>query len=151
MNITIGELMVSQVMTATPSQTVQHVRDVMHRNGVSALPVVNPEGEPIGIVSTTDLLGDHKDATPIRSIMTEKVLTVPQYSGPHVAARVMRNHHVHRVIVTHEQKIVGILSAFDLLQLVEDHRFVMKPGPGQKKRKRGVHGRADMGVDPDAG
>ena len=41
----------------------------------------------------------------------------------------MRKHRVNHVIVTHEKKIVGILSSFDLLQLVEEHRFVMKNAP----------------------
>ena len=50
----------------------------------------------------------------------------------------MRNHQIHHLVVTHEQKIVGVLSAFDLLKLVEDHRFVMKnpSTPSKKKPKR---------------
>ncbi len=34
----------------------------------------------------------------------------------------MRNHGIHRVVLTHEQKVVGMLGAFDLLKLVESHR-----------------------------
>ena len=51
----------------------------------------------------------------------------------------MRNHRIHHVVVTHEKKVVGILSAFDLLKLVEDHRFVMKSAPqaaGSRTPKR---------------
>jgi hypothetical protein len=41
--------------------------------------------------------------------------------------------------VTHEKAIVGILSSFDLLKLVEEHRFIAKPGPKEpeKGKKRG--------------
>jgi len=52
-----------------------------------------------------------------------------------IAARVMRNHGIHRVVVTHEKKVVGMLSAFDLLKLVEDHRYVAKNAPTRSKRK----------------
>lgn len=41
----------------------------------------------------------------------------------------MRNHEIHRVVVTHEHRVVGVLSAFDLLELVEDHRFVTSNAP----------------------
>ena len=47
----------------------------------------------------------------------------------------MRNHKIHRVVVTHEQKVVGILSAFDLLKLVENHRFTAKGAPTKSSRK----------------
>jgi signal-transduction protein with cAMP-binding, CBS, and nucleotidyltransferase domain len=48
----------------------------------------------------------------------------------------MRNHRIHRVVVTHEQKVVGIISAFDLLALVEDHRWVAKNPPSESKRRK---------------
>ena len=67
--------------------------------------------------------------------MTEKVYTVPQYDDVSTAARVMRNHRIHRVVVTHEKKVVGILSAFDLLKLVEEHRYVAKNAPTKSKRR----------------
>ena len=67
--------------------------------------------------------------------MTEKVYTVPKYDDVSTAARVMRNHHIHRVVVTHEQAVVGVLSSFDLLKLVEGHRFVAKNAPTPSKRK----------------
>jgi CBS domain-containing protein len=68
--------------------------------------------------------------------MTEKVYTVPKYDDVSVAARIMRNHQIHRVVVTHEQKVVGVISAFDLLQLVESHRYVAKNPPSESGRKR---------------
>ena len=68
--------------------------------------------------------------------MSTKVYSVPQYDDVHIAARVMRNHHIHHVVVTHEQAVVGVLSAFDLLKLVEDHRYVAKNPPTPSTRKR---------------
>ena len=136
-NVTIDELMQPQVMTATPHQTVGHVRKVMSDNKVSAMPVVDTEGHPVGIVTATDLLDDHKDATPISEIMASPVYTVPRYDGPHIAARVMRNHHLHHVVVTEAKEVVGMISSFDLLQLVEDHRFVAKQGPTPSKKRKG--------------
>lgn len=136
MNVKVDELMSKSVVTAEPHHSVEHVRKMLSTNGISAVPVVDTENQPVGIISSTDLVRDIKNGTPISKVMTEKVYTVPQYDDVSIAARVMRNHKIHRVVVTHEQKVVGMLSAFDLLKLVEDHRFVAKNAPTPSKRKR---------------
>ncbi len=139
MSVKVDELMSHSVVTAEPHQTVDHVRGMLARNKVSAVPVVDSEGRPVGIVSAADFQPEVNGRSPIQSVMTEKVYTVPRYDDVHIAARIMRNHRIHRVVVTDEQKVVGILSAFDLLKLVEDHRFVMKnpPTPSKRTSKRG--------------
>ena len=136
MNVKIKDIMVERVITAQPHHSVDHVRGLMERNRIQAVPVVGPEEEALGIVTATDLVTDLKGGTPISRIMTDSVYAVPAYNDVHIAARVMRNHHIHHVVVTHEKKVVGIVSSFDLLKLVEGHRFVMKPGADGGKRKQ---------------
>ena len=68
--------------------------------------------------------------------MSDGVLTIPQYNDVSQAARTMRNHKIHHLIVTHEKKLVGVLSSFDLLQLVEGRRFEMKNKGTPKKKSR---------------
>lgn len=135
MNVKVRDLMRKQVVTAQPHHTVEHVRGLLGRSRIHAVPVVDTEGGLVGIVSTTDLLAVEKGGTPVRQIMTEKVYTVPAYDDVAVAARVMRNRQVHRVVVTEEKKVVGVLSAFDLLALVEGRRFVAKNAPTPSARK----------------
>ena len=135
MSVKVGELMTASVVTAEPHHSVEHVRKLLDNNKISAVPVVDSNGKPVGIVSLTDLAHDLKPGSPINNVMTEKVYTVPQYDDTSIAARVMRNHGIHRVVVTHEQKVVGMLSAFDLLKLVESHRYVEKNPPTPSKRK----------------
>ena len=135
-NVDIDEIMEPRVMTATRHQTVGHVRKVMAEHQVSALPVVNTEREPIGIVTAVDLLDQHPEGAPISGFMSEPVFTVPRYDGPHIAARIMRKNHIHHVVVTESKKVVGILSSFDLLRLVEDHRYTAKGAPTPPKRPK---------------
>lgn len=135
MNVKVEDLMSHSVITTEPHKSMEHARDIMQKNKVSAIPVVDSEGAPVGIVSSTDMLDEHKGATPVSNVMTGKVYTVPMYDDVSIAARIMRNHNIHRVLVTHEQKVVGILSSFDLLKLVEDHRYVAKNAPTKSKRK----------------
>lgn len=138
MNIKVREVMVSNVISCQPHHVVDHVRGIMERNAIHALPVVGPEDQLLGIVSMTDLGANVKAQKPVSEVMTDQVLTVPAYDDVHVAARVMRNHRIHHVVVTHEGKVVGMLSSFDLLRLVEDHRFVMKnaPTPARTRPRR---------------
>lgn len=136
MNVEIHEIMHSPVMTGTAHQTKAHVRDLMAEHRISAFPIVDTDHAPVGIVTASDMLHDHPDGAPVGGFMTSPVLTIPQYEKPHIAARVMRNHAIHHLIVTEEQRLVGIVSAYDLLHLLEDHRFVAKPGPTPPSRDR---------------
>jgi len=135
MNTKVAELMSATVVTAEPHQSVEHIRQLLDRNKISSVPVVDSAGEPVGIISATDLAHDLKAGSPISNIMTEKVYVVPKYEDVSIAARVMRNHKIHHIVVTHEKKVVGVLSAFDLLKLVEDHRYVAKNPPTKSARK----------------
>lgn len=134
MSVKIDDLMAKRVITAQPHHSVDHVRALLDNNHISAVPVVGPNEEPVGIVTSTDLAQELKGGSPISGLMTGDVHKVPQYNDASVAARIMRKHKIHHVVVTHEQQVVGIISAFDLLELVEGKRFVMK-NPSTKKKK----------------
>ena len=138
MTVKIADLMAKRVITATPHQNVGHVRDMMERNRVHSIPVVGPEKEPLGIVTTVDLARRVKDASPVSRIMSRDVSVVPAYNDVHVAARIMRKRKIHHVVVTHEKKVVGLISSFDLLKLVEGHRYIAKDAPTPPKRRRKI-------------
>lgn len=136
MNVTVAELMHTPVMTITKHQTLGHARTLMAQHQVSALPVVGADHEPLGIVTASDLLDGHghPDNAPVSVIMSPTPYTLPPGEGPHVAARIMRNHHLHHVIVVDHRKVVGMVSTFDLLKLVEEHRYQAKQAPTPAKK-----------------
>jgi len=138
MNVKVRDLMVKSVITTMPHKTVGHAQSIMAKNKIKSLPIVDSDMEVQGIITSSDMLKDISEATPLSHVMIKKVYTVSVYSDVHIAARVMRNHKINHLIVTDEKKIVGVLSAHDLLKLVEDHRFVMKnpPTPSKKKSTR---------------
>ena len=144
MTVKIYELMTNNVITAQPHQTVSQIKGKMTKCSLSNVPVVSTENIPIGVVSTSDLLAVEKEGTPISAIMTEKVFTIPEYEDVSVAARIMRNHKIHHLIVTQEQKVVGVVSSFDLLKLIEGHRFVMKNAPTSKFKGVGKRSKAEL-------
>lgn len=112
----------------------------MKRNRILAVPVVGPDGEPKGIVTSSDLVDDLNGGTPVSQVMTGRVYKLPAYNDVSVAARVMRKHKIHHVVVTHERKLVGIISSFDLLKLVENHRY-RELGPSTTRKGSAEPGR----------
>lgn len=136
MNIKIADLMAKRVISAQPHHSIDHIRGIMERNRIHAVPIVGPESEAIGIVTTADAARKLKGESPVRRIMSDRVYCVPAYNDASTAARIMRKHKIHHVVVTHEKKVVGIISSFDLLKLVEGHRFTMKQGPAPRKKQR---------------
>ncbi|MDJ0895579.1 MAG: CBS domain-containing protein [Alphaproteobacteria bacterium] len=135
MNVKIADVMAKRVISAEPHHTVEHVRGLFQRNRIHAVPVVGPEKEALGIITTADLASELKNGTPVSQVMTEGVLTVPAYNDASIAARIMRKHKIHHIVVTHEKRVVGMISSFDLLKLVEGHRFVSKGAPTKSKKR----------------
>jgi CBS domain-containing protein len=129
MNVKIADLMAKRVVTAQPHHSVEHLRGIMARSRIHAVPIVGSEGEALGIVTTADLARKVKGESPVTRVMTERVACVPAYNDVSVAARIMRKHKIHHVVVTHEKKVVGMISSFDLLRLVEGKRFTVKNAP----------------------
>ena len=74
------------------------------------------------------------------NVMTSEVLTIPDYADVSRAARMMRNRRIHHLVVTLDGKMLGMLSSYDLLKLVEAHRFVPKNAPSPPGRPRGKSG-----------
>ena len=139
MNIRIAYIMTKRVVVAQPHHTIGHVRQLMERNRIGALPVVGPDNEALGIVTSSDLLRRHKDESPCSRIMSDGVRAVPAYNEVSVAARIMRKHKIHHVVVTKEKKVVGMISSFDLLKLVDGNRFQLRqaPTPARNRKRRG--------------
>ncbi len=87
-DVTIGELMTSNVCTITPSHTVDEVMNIMTENRFRHLPVVD-HGKLVGIVTIGDL---------VKSIVTQQQATI-QHLSSYIAgdlATDMADHQVHK-------------------------------------------------------
>ena len=73
--VTAAELMTSPAVTIGPDETVEHAARLMYDRKVKRLPVVNPSGRPIGIISRSDVLAvfDRTDAEIREEIMSQVI------------------------------------------------------------------------------
>ena len=67
--------MTSPAVTIGPDETVEHAARLMYDRKVKRLPVVNPSGRPIGIISRSDVLAvfDRTDAEIREEIMSQVI------------------------------------------------------------------------------
>ena len=144
MKVKVKDLMSKSVVTAQPHQTVATIRDKMAKHKLTSIPVVSTEKEPVGVVSASDIVDVEKAGMPISNIMTDKVYTVPAYDDISVAARIMHNHKIHHLMVTDEKELIGIISSFDLLKLIEGHRFEIKNPSTPKTKGKGKRAKAEL-------
>jgi CBS domain-containing protein len=86
---------------------------------IHALPVVGKNHMIMGIVTSADLARRIEDDTPVRHVMSDHVVTVDATQPVGRAARLMREHHIHHLVVTDGGKAIGIVSSFDLLEVFE--------------------------------
>jgi len=79
--VTAADLMTSPALTATPDDTVEHAARLMYARKVKRLPVVDPAGRLIGIISRGDVLAvfDRPDDE-IRAEIVSQV--IPDCSEP---------------------------------------------------------------------
>ncbi len=60
-------------------------------------------------------------AATVRDIMTPMIFEVGEDTPVTAVADVMVRGHIHRVFVTRDRKIVGIITALDMLQVIRDY------------------------------
>lgn len=136
MSIKIEELMIKNPISVSAHATVGHATTIFKNNKINLLPVVDGDNFVKGVISSRDIISNENENIPVNQIMTTDVFSISSYENIEIAARMMRNHHIHHLVVTHEKKLEGIISSFDLLKLVEGKRFVMKNPSTPNKQKK---------------
>jgi CBS domain-containing protein len=139
------QIMTRPVITVTPETTVVEAANTMLQRHVSGLPVVDPTGKLVGIISEGDfirrseigtqrkrgrflkfILGPGQTATDfvhehgrkVAEIMTATPLTVTEDTELEKIVQLMEKNNVKRLPVIRGDQVVGIVSRANLLQAV---------------------------------
>lgn len=138
---TVSDVMTSRVHVAGPATPFKLLVQLIEDNRISAVPIMDEQGVPVGIVSEGDLLLKERrhelesaqsllhphrrreqrakaEGVVASEIMTAPPITVPCDATLSQAARLMQESNVRRLVVVDERgKIAGIVSRSDLLQV----------------------------------
>ena len=137
------DVMTSPVVSARPDMSAREVAKLLLDNRISAVPVVDEAGVPIGMVSEGDLIGrgvSEREArrewwlemlaegtrlsptfldsvqTTVRQVMVAPVVTVGEDAPISEVARLLEAHRIKRVPVVRDGRVVGIVSRANLLR-----------------------------------
>jgi len=128
------DVMTREVVTVGPDTSAKYAAEVMSERGFAALPVVDDEGQLVGIVAEADLLRDRMPRDPrlharreapgageppallVRGVMTTSVRTVEAGSDVADIARLFVDDRLRSVPVVDSGRPVGIVSRRDLLR-----------------------------------
>lgn len=128
----VKERMSHQVITIHPDLPMQDALNLMRKEKIRRLPVVNKQGRLIGIVSENDLLhASPSDATSlsvwelnyllhkttVAQIMTKNVISISEDTPIEEAARIMADNKIGGLTVVREDKVVGIITETDLFKI----------------------------------
>ncbi len=105
-----------QVLTVRPETPLTELTRLLAGRGVSGAPVVGPQGDLIGVVSQTDLVCRGDAGSSVASVMTPWTVSFEEDTEIKELARQMLAKKIHRVIVTREGRLCGIITSMDMLR-----------------------------------
>ena len=124
----VAELMQTEVQTILPDAAIDDAAVTLAESRISALPVVDGGGRLLGVISTTDILASAEEAkdqesreavfdqTTVRDLMTPQPLSISPEADISEAARRMLDAGVHRLFVTKDSRVVGVISTTDIMR-----------------------------------
>jgi IMP dehydrogenase len=106
------------VVTASPTQTVREVDEMMERAGVSGAPVVDDDDRVLGIISGTDIRPflEVGESDQVAEAMTDEVITATKDVTARDALELMYDHKIERVPIVDEGRLVGLVTMQGILQ-----------------------------------
>ena len=128
----VTEYMTRPVETIRIGQSLLAANALFSEQGVSALGVLNDDGELKGVVSRTDILHvavySHGETfrvpdRAVEEIMQSPALQVSPEASVAEAAKLMLKQRVHRIFVTSSGKPEGVVSTRDLMRAVREKRI----------------------------
>lgn len=144
-----ADVMTTDVVTVGPDARVVEVAETLLATRISAVPVIGERGELVGIVSEGDLMRRSEarterrrawwleafggrtalandyvqaNAQKVADIMTRNVVTATPDTPLGEIAALLERHHIKRVPVVRNGKVVGIVSRANLIQALASIR-----------------------------
>jgi acyl dehydratase/CBS domain-containing protein len=118
-DVTVRAVMRRRVETAPPSASARTVVRQLHEADVGSIVVVDEAGDPVGIVTDSDVLALVVDERPLggttaADCLSAPVVTVDAAEGIEAAAETLREHDIDQAPVLDDGALVGVVSVREL-------------------------------------
>lgn len=113
----VEDIMISPVVITKRNVTVANLKNRLDRKGISAVPVMEDDGNIAGIVSSRDLMAHHDESLHVEEVMSGHVHVVLRNNQVKDAAKVMVKHGVHHLVVMEDGNVIGMISSMDIIKV----------------------------------
>ncbi len=130
------DYMAEPVYSVSCDASAREVDRALEERDVSAVVVEDVNGDPVGVVSRSDLVrvAYHEELAPPRlvlslpdkragEVMTKGIVTLPPEAPIEAVARTMADRGIARVFVSRENLLLGVVGAVEILRAVADRRI----------------------------
>jgi CBS domain-containing protein len=122
--VLVRDIMNSPVISASPRDTIKDIAVKMKEERIGSIVIMENE-EALGIVTDWDIVSNAviKDIKPTMvkaSDIMQKLHTIEGEEGITEAARILRQHNIKRLGVVYKNRLVGIISASDVIAVTPD-------------------------------
>lgn len=127
---TARDVMTRRVVSVASDTPLAEVARILDRRQISGMPVLSREGHILGVVSRTDLLRHDTEREPglrAADAMTPWAVSLEETAPIGELARQMLAKRIHRVLITRDGRLVGIVTSLDLLRAYVGGRHAAVP------------------------
>ena len=122
-NNLISKLLTRKVISINENQTIHDAINLLCKNKIGALPVINNQMKLCGIISERDIIhaiSENKridfSQSYINSIMTSKVITCNKDTQSNVLMKIMTTNKIRHIPILDKNLLVGIVSIGDVVK-----------------------------------
>lgn len=121
------DLMQTRMVAVTRGYSAREVAILIHSGTCSGVPVIEPGNHLVGIVTEFDILkalvaGKDLHDLKAEDIMTLQPVTVEETATAETVITHMIQHHIIRIPVVREDRLLGMISRMDLMDhLIDSH------------------------------
>jgi CBS domain-containing protein len=124
------DIMTKDVITFTPGMTIGEAQSALLRYRIHGAPVVDDTKRMIGMVSLTDLSAGFGER--ISDVMTPDPVSADGSTPVEQLAGLMLDRMVRRIAILDEGRVVGIVSASDIIRALLDLHEERRPAAGSR-------------------
>ncbi len=141
MQFYVKDIMTTELVTIKENISIRDAIKIFSSNKISGLPILDQDYKLVGVISASDIIKNKSSSAffsvsykgetdfeclqeskfldhPVSTVMTKELFCIEPGATIAKMAKIMYENKIHRLLVSEYDKLVGIVTTFDLLKLI---------------------------------